>query len=136
MKPDSDRLKQIRRQWNGYVKYRVPRDPEVAELHQAVGDLLDEIDEIQAEIADCGHDPFELAQIEDLEDEVTDLKAEISKLEDAFDEELVEKLAGFAPAFEELHRQAHGPGSLYLCPNEPCSGLYRLLPNERGRVLA
>lgn len=136
MKTDSDRLTQIRRLWISNVKYRVPGDPEVAELHQAVGDLLDEIDEIQAEIADCGHDPYSLDTLGDLEDEVTDLKDELRRLEGAFDDEIAGKLAEFAPALEELHRQAHGDGSLFMCPNEPCRGLYRLLPNARGRVLA
>lgn len=126
MRTESDRLKQIRRQWDGGLKYRVPADGEAAELHAAVADLLEEVDELEnATSSEIDLWDDECDHYEAIQEACTELEAKHTA-----------RLAEFGPVVEDLHRQAHGDGSLFTCPEEPCRGLYRLLPTARGRVLA
>jgi len=126
-----ERLEQIQRRWNCHVKYAQPADPAAAELHEFVANLLDVIEEHEW---DTDHvcepdDPYA-----DLDDGVSwqEHAEEMARLE----QEHADRMGDLAPAVEDLHRQAHGSGSLYLCSAEPCRGLYKLLPNARGRVLS
>lgn len=120
----SERLVQIQRVWRADLKYRIPADPQARELHEAVGDLLDEIDDIEDTLGeDFGYD-FDGISEEDHVARIKDLEREHA-----------ERIGQFAPVIEDLHRQAHGDTSLFLCPSEPCRGVYRLLPNAQGRIL-
>lgn len=128
-----ERLEQIQRRWACDLRYRRPADPVTAELHEFVVDLLDVIEEREWDdkhvcapddpygLDDC-NDPDHMTQ-QDWDDEVRNLERQH-----------IEEIGELAPALEELHMQAHGSGSLYLCTAEPCRGLYRLLPNARGQV--
>lgn len=127
----SDRLEQIQRRWNCDLKYRRPAEPVAAELHEFVADLLDEIEEHEWDVDHVCEpdDPYA-----DLDDGVSQQEhdEELARLE----REHADRMGTLAPAVEELHRQAHGDSSLYMCSAEPCRRLYKLLPNARGQVLA
>jgi hypothetical protein len=122
----NERLEQIQRRWHCDVKYTRPADPAAVELHEFVADLLDEIENREwAEGDECDCDVYgDLAECEHAD--------EFRRLE----QEHADRMGDLAPAIEELHRQAHGDSSLYMCSAEPCRGLYKLLPNARGQVLA
>lgn len=126
-----ERLEQIQRRWNCDLKYRQPADASAAELHEFVADLLDVIEEHEWDVEHVCEpdDPYA-----DFDSGVSlqEHDEEIARLE----REHADRMGEFAPAVEELHRQAHGAGSLYMCTAEPCRGLYRFLPNARGRVLS
>lgn len=85
-----------------------------------MADLLDEIEEHE----------WDVEHVCEPDDPYADFDSGVSWQEHA------DRMGEFAPAVEELHQQAHGPGSLYLCSAEPCRGLYKLLPNARGQVLS
>lgn len=123
----SDRLAQIQRAWRTDLKYRIPADTHGRELHETVADLLDEIEHLgDGEECDCDLD-YDNDRAATEQEHADDIR----QLEEAH----ADRLGEFAPALEELHQQAHGTTSLYMCPAEPCRGLYRLLPNARGSVL-
>lgn len=126
---DNTRLGQIQRRWHCDMKYRRPADPIAAELHEFVGDLLDEIEEHEWD-----HEHVCEPDVMTVEGDISweEHDEELNRLE----QEHADRMGELAPAVEALHRQAHGPGSLYMCTAEPCRGLYRLLPNARGVVLS
>lgn len=113
-----ERLEQIQRRWNCDLKYRRPADAGTAELHEFVADLLNVIE-------DHAWDTDHVCEPDDPDEELARLE-----------QEHADRMGEFAPAVEDLHRQAHGARSLYMCTAEPCRGLYRFLPNARGQVLS
>lgn len=130
MDKPNERVEQIRRQWASGLKYTRHTDPAAVELHEMVTDLLDEIEVLEdGEIA-CDHDL-------DLDYDHGDLTyaehdEELARVEQAH----AARIGDLAPAIEQLHNQAHGVGSLYMCSADPCRDLYRMLPNARGVILA